>query len=160
MIARWLTLNFFIILIIVLWSMLQGYDSSMILIGKVLSQAAFVLFLMNLNMYFIFLFIRKSKVRTVKVTLAQISKRLMKYHIPISITATLLIAGHGMIMMLTHNNSLLNRKIISGIFSFGVLMILLYSGLLRRHKSTGKRRRFHYTTAFLFFGFVFLHIFL
>jgi len=37
---------------------------------------------------------------------------------------------------------------------------LLFSGLLRRWKATGKRRRFHYIMAFVFFGFVIFHIFL
>src|SRR5690606_41921628 len=62
-----------------------------VLVATIIAQAAFILFLVNLNMYFIFLLIRKSKSRKVKVKLAQIAKRMMKYHIPIATTASFLI---------------------------------------------------------------------
>lgn len=160
MIARWLIVNITTVLVIVFWSVSQGYDSNAILLGKVLSQAAFILFLVNVNMYFVFLLIRKSKVRNVKIKLAKISKQMMKYHIPIAITASLLIVFHASIMITAFYNRLWNGKIGSGAAAISVLLILLYSGLLRRRKATGKRRRFHYTMAFIFLGFVLLHIFI
>lgn len=160
MIGRWLSTNIITVFIIILWSLYQGYDTSLILIGKLLSQAAFILFLININMYFVFLLIRKSKIRPMKVKLAQISKRMMKYHIPIAITATILIIGHGVIMLSAYVDSVWTLKMIIGLFSIGVLIILLYSGLLRRWKSTGKRRKFHYIMAFVFFGCVLFHIFI
>jgi membrane protein YdbS with pleckstrin-like domain len=49
-------------------------------------------------MYFVFLLIRKSTIRKVKVKLAKISKKMMKYHIPFAITASLLIGVHAVIM--------------------------------------------------------------
>lgn len=156
MIVRWLTVNILTIALIMLWSFYQGFESNYILIGKLLAQAAFTLFLINLNMYFVFLLIRKSKVRELKIQLARISKQLMKYHIPIATTATILIILHGAIMLYVHE---LNFKIASGILSVCGLIFLLFSGLLRRKKATGRRRKFHYKTAFLFFAFVLFHIF-
>lgn len=160
MIARWLTVNIITVCIIVFWSIYKGYESNIILVGKILSQAAFVLFLINVNMYFVFLFIRKSKIRNVKVKLAKISKGMMKYHIPIAITASLLIISHAAIMIYAHYDYLWKAKITSGAITIGVLAVLIYSGLLRRWKASGKRRRFHYTMAFVFFGTILIHIFI
>jgi hypothetical protein len=157
MIVRWIIINLITIFIIISWSFYQGYDSSYVLTGKLIAQAAFILFLINLNMYFVFLLIRKTKVRKVKIKLAQISKKMMKFHIPIAITASLLIIFHGSIMLTVQN---WDPKTWSGILAILGLTVLLFSGLLRRKKATGRRRRFHYTMAFLFFFLVFLHIFI
>lgn len=157
MITKWLLINILTVLFIIVWSAFQGFDSNTILIGKILAQVAFILFLVNLNMYFIFLLIRKSKVRNVKIKLARISKQMMRYHIPSAITATGLILFHSTIMLFVHDWSL---KTASGVSAIGALFILLFSGLLRRQKATGMRRRLHYRTAFLFFTFVLVHIFI
>lgn len=160
MITRWLTINIITVLLIVLWSLYQGYDSNYILIGKIIAQAAFILFLININMYFVFLLIRKSKIRNVKVKLAQISKKMMRYHIPIAITASLLIIVHAALMISAYVTDLWKAKTVSGAAAIGILIILLFSGLLRRWKASGKRRKFHFTMAFVFFGFVILHVFI
>jgi hypothetical protein len=160
MITKWLTVNLLTIFIIIIWSTLQGYESSSIFLSKVFAQVAFILFLINLNMYFVFLFIRKSKLRDVKIKLAKISKRMMKYHVAIAVTATTLVALHAGIMLYTFYEAFFKGKTISGAFLIGLLGILLFSGLLRRRKATGRRRKFHYMMAFVFFGFMFLHIFL
>ncbi|MBP2242796.1 hypothetical protein J2Z40_003377 [Cytobacillus eiseniae] len=160
MIAKWLIMNGLTIIIIVLWSLYRGYESNYILIGKIISQAAFILFLININMYFVFLLIRKSKIRKVKIQLAKISKKMMKFHIPIAITATVLIISHAAIMITAHQEQLWKAKTITGAVAFSLLVLLLYSGLLRRWKASGKRRRFHYTMAFIFLGFVLFHVFI
>lgn len=157
MILKWLAVNIVTILSIIIWSQLKGYQSNDILLGKVIAQMAVVLFLINLNMYFVFLMIRKSKIRDVKIKLARISKKMMKFHVPLAITATTLVICHAVIMFYAHSD-LLNYKTVTGVLLFGVLSILLFSGILRRKKATGKRRKFHYTMAFLFFGFMLLHI--
>jgi hypothetical protein len=160
MIAKWLTINIIAIILIILWSLYQGFDSSYILIEKLIAQAAFILFLINVNMYFVFLLIRRSKVRNVKVKLAKISKKMMTYHIPIAVTASLLILMHAAIMIFGQLDHLWKAKIISGAITLGLLLLLLYSGLLRRWKASGKRRKFHYIMAFIFLGFVLIHIFI
>lgn len=160
MIVRWLCLNILTVFLIVCWSLYQGFDSNYILWGKVLSQSAFILFLININMYFVFLLIRKSKIRDVKVKLAKISKKMMKFHVPIAVTASLLIIAHATIMISVHLGDFWKAKTASGVLSIGILAVLLYSGLLRRWRSSGKRRKFHYVMAFVFFGFTILHTFL
>ncbi len=157
MIAKWLITNICIVFMILIWSMAQGYGNPTILIGKLFSQVAFILFLVNLNMYFVFLFIRRTKVRAAKIKLAKISKRMMKVHIPLAISATTLVLFHAILMALVHD---WNIKTASGALAVFGLAILLFSGWLRRKKATGKRRRFHYTMAFIFFGFILFHIFI
>ena len=73
-IFSWLAINIITVLLIVLWSSYRGADSNYILLGKIAAEAAFCLFLININMYFVFLLIRQSKVRNVKVKLAKLSK--------------------------------------------------------------------------------------
>ena len=159
MITRWLTVNVLTVLLLIIWSLLyQGFDSYEILTGKVFAHIAFVLFLVNINMYFVFLFIRKSKVRAVKVKLAKLSRKMMKYHVAIAVTAMVLIVLHVYMMIQIYVDDLLTFKVFSGFSAVGVLLVLLGSGLLRRKKATGKRRKLHYTMAFIFFGFVLVHI--
>ncbi|MGM0903240.1 MAG: hypothetical protein ACQEXB_19340 [Bacillota bacterium] len=160
MITKWLTLNLLTIFIIVVWSNLQGYESSSIFFSKIFAQVAFILLLINFNMYFVFLLIRKSKLRDVKIRLAKISKRMMKYHVAIAVTATTLVVLHAGIMLYVHYNNLFKGETLSGAFLIGMLSFLLINGLLRRKKATGKRRKFHYMMAFIFFGFMLLHIFI
>ncbi|WP_342508243.1 hypothetical protein [Sporosarcina sp. FSL K6-2383] len=161
MIARWLAVNVLTVLLLITWSLLyQGFDSYTILTGKVFAHIAFVLFLVNINMYFVFLFIRKSKVRAVKVKFAKLSRKMMKYHVAIAVTATILIIVHAFIIIKIHVDDLLKLKTMSGFLAASMLVILLFSGLLRRKKATGIRRKFHYTMAFIFLGFVLLHILL
>ncbi|MCT8138212.1 hypothetical protein H1D32_10860 [Anaerobacillus sp. CMMVII] len=160
MIRKWLLVNALTICLIVGWSFYQGSDSYYILSAKIISQVAFVLFLVNINMYFVLLLIRKGKDRTVKVKLAKITKVMMKYHIPIAVTAVVLIVFHAVLMMSIHTLGLQNLKVISGVLAFIVLLILLFSGVLRKLKSSGFRRKFHYRMAFIFFGFIIVHIFM
>ncbi|RHW38186.1 hypothetical protein D1B31_15055 [Neobacillus notoginsengisoli] len=157
---RWLLTNGLTILVIMSVSIYRGYDSNAVLFGKLLGQGAFILFLVNLNMYFVFLLIRKSRIRDVKVSLAKTSKKMMKYHVPFAVTATLLILTHAMFMGYAHFGSLFQAKTASGAVAILVLSVLLYSGYRRRQKATGKRRKFHYTMAFIFIAFALGHIFL
>ncbi|QOY38747.2 hypothetical protein AWH56_023860 [Anaerobacillus isosaccharinicus] len=160
LIRKWLLVNTLTICLIVGWSFYQGSSSYYILSAKIISQVAFVLFLVNVNMYFVLLLIRKGKDRNVKVKLAKISKKMMKYHVAIAITAVGLIVLHGSMMISVHTQQLQNSKIVSGIFAFLVLTILLFSGVLRKLKASGFRRKFHYRMAFIFFVFVITHIFI
>ncbi|OCA81581.1 hypothetical protein A8F94_22180 [Bacillus sp. FJAT-27225] len=159
MILRWVLTNVILVAIILFISLYRGYDSSAILYGKLVAQAAFILFLVNSNMYIVFLLIRKSRIREVKVKLAKISKKLMRYHIPFAVSASVLILVHIGIMVYTYWSSLLQQKILTGIAAVAILPILLYSGYRRHKKATGRRRKSHYWMAFIFLFFVGIHIF-
>ena len=160
MIVFWIGLNIIALLIVIIWSLFQGYETKTALIGKTFSQIAFPFILINFNMYFLFLLIKKSKVRSTKIKLAKLSKQIMKFHIHIALTAALFIVLHGMMMIRTYDPLVLTGKLASGYTAFLIFLILLFSGILRKLKATGKRRRFHYITAFIFMGGLLFHIFI
>lgn len=159
----WLLLNSVIVVgtCIYIW-IFRSQDSSVVIVGQVFSQLAILLFFINVNMYFIFLVIRKTKVRKIKISLAKLSRRMMKSHIWIGIMGTILIVFHGGIMLVKVGGNIgyTHTKVLSGILSILLLMITIYAGYLRHKKSSGLRRKFHYVTAFLFTFFFLLHMFL
>ncbi len=140
----------------------RSHDSQIVTLGQVFAQFAIILFIVNVNMYFIFLVIRRTKVRKLKIALAKMSRHMMKSHIKLAIIGTILIVFHGGIMLVKLGGIVgyTNPKIISGILAILCLAVTLFAGYRRYKKASGFRRKFHYTTAFIF-TFVFLvHLFL
>lgn len=158
----WITINILFLLAstIYIW-IIRSPESFLVGTGVVLGQAAVILFLINVNMYFIFLVIKKSSQRNVKVTLAQIAKRMMRWHIHIAVVATSIILIHGLIMLnevgpivgYTH------PKMMSGYKALFLLALTLFGGYRRYRKASGFRRKFHLVMAMLF-AFIFtVHLF-
>ncbi|WP_258000339.1 hypothetical protein [Bacillus sp. Marseille-P3661] len=159
MIKRWLLGNLLIALLVIVWSYWnREYVSPIILSGQTIAIAAVILFLVNFNMYFVLLMIRKGKNKEVKKKLALFSRKMMKLHVPLAITAVALIIIHAFIMGVFHPIGLITLKKISGIVAIAVLYVHLFSGWLRRKKATGFRRKFHASISFVFFFFMFLHL--
>jgi hypothetical protein len=148
-----------LISIIYIW-LIRPHESSWVVVSQFLSQAAILLFFVNINMYFIFLVIRKTSFRKVKIRLAKFSRKMMKYHVPIALLGAILIIGHagsnvtvlGPILGYTH------LKLMSGYLSFLLLLIVLYAGYLRHLKASGFRRKFHLISAITFFVVFLLHM--
>lgn len=159
MVKRWIAVNILFIIAVIVWSWTRETISIEILTARTIAQLSIIFFLANINLYFVFLIIRKSKNRDVKKGLAKLSRKAMKLHIPIAVTGTSLILIHAIIMLSAHPLAFLSLKKISGLCAIIVLFILLCSGLLRRWKATGFRRRFHITMAFTFLLFLIIHIF-
>lgn len=159
MVKKWVAVNILFIIAVVIWSWQKETISVEILMAKTLSQISLIFFLANINLYFVFLIIRKNKNKQVKKTLAKMSRKAMKIHIPIALTGTSLILIHAVMMLLNHPVELLSLKKISGFMAFLVLLVLLFSGLLRRWRASGFRRKFHITMAFTFLFFFVIHIF-
>jgi hypothetical protein len=159
----WIFINGLLIIgsTIYIW-MVQPNDSTVILFGKLFAQVAILLFFINVNMYFIFLVIRKSKVRRIKITLSKISRKMMKTHIPIALAGTSVIVLHAWIMLFQLGETIgfYHPKMITGYFGIVMLSLTLYAGVLRHKKSSGFRRKFHLTTAMIFAGVFVIHLFL
>jgi hypothetical protein len=159
----WTFFNIVLVLfsIIYIW-LVRPHESSWVVVSQFLAQAAILLFFININMYFIFLVIRKTPLRNVKIRLAKFSRQMMKFHIPIALLGTTIIIGHaainlkelGPVLGYTH------LKLISGYISFLLLFIVLYAGNLRHVKASGFRRKFHLIFAMIFFTAFLLHMFI
>lgn len=159
MVKKWIGLNILFILAVVIWSLMGETISVEILTAKTIAQVSLLFFLANINLYFVFLIIRKSKNKEIKKKLVKMSRRAMKLHIPIAVTGTSLIVVHAIIMLVEHPIDFISLKKLSGVAAFLVLFVLLFSGLLRRRKASGFRRKFHINMAFTFLLFFIIHIF-
>lgn len=159
----WIIINALLVIstIIYIW-IFRLHDSQIITLGQVFAQIAIILFIINVNMYFIFLVIRRTKVRKFKITLAKMSRQMMKSHIKLAIIGTILIVFHGGIMLVKLGELIgyVNPKMMSGMLAILLLAITLFAGYLRHKKSSGFRRKFHYTSAFLFTILFMVHLFL
>ncbi|MEH7009299.1 hypothetical protein V7087_00520 [Neobacillus niacini] len=159
----WIAVNSILIVfsVIYIW-FFRPHDSSLVITAQFLAQMAMILFLVNINMYFIFLVIRKSLVRQVKIRLAKFSRVMMKWHISIAITATTIIIGHAAINLyeIAPVIGYGNLKLVSGYLALSVLSLTLAAGYMRHKKASGFRRKFHLITAMTFFLVFFIHMFI
>lgn len=159
----WIAVNSFLIVFsfIYIW-FFRPHDSNLVIIAQFLAQMAMILFLVNINMYFIFLVIRKSSVRQIKIRLAKFSRAMMKWHIKIAITATTIIIGHAAINLyeIAPVIGFGDPKLVSGYLAISILLLTLSAGYLRHKKSSGFRRKFHLTTAMVFFLVFLIHMFI
>ncbi|MGO4886464.1 hypothetical protein ACJ2A9_01790 [Anaerobacillus sp. MEB173] len=159
MVKWWSVINIFFIFAVFIWSWQKDVPSTVIMTGQGIGQIALLFFLLNVNMYFVFLMIRKTKNRKTKKTLAVISRKTMKLHIPIAITGTALILLHATLMISYHTIPLTNFKMVTGYLSFFILVLLLLTGYRRHIKASGFRRKSHIFMAFTFLLMVIIHIF-
>jgi uncharacterized membrane protein len=113
-------------------------------------------------MYFIFLIIRKTKKREIKIRLATISRYLMKGHIKIALFSTIFTIGHIMINIFKYGPMIgyLHIKMVMGYSSFSLLMITLIAGYQRHKKASGFRKKFHRIMAMIFTFLFLLHMFI
>lgn len=159
----WIAVNGMFVIVSALYIWLADTQlSAVITTGKLFSQLAILFFLVNVNMYFIFLVIRKSKQRSVKVALAKISRKMMKFHIHIAVIGTSLILVHAGVMLTQMGQyiSYAHPKMLAGYMSIVMLAVTLIGGYRRRQRATGFRRRFHLVMALLFAGVFTIHLFL
>ncbi|MFB6467784.1 hypothetical protein ACE38V_13420 [Cytobacillus sp. Hz8] len=145
--------------IIFIW-IFQPHINTLTVISQFLAQIAIILFIVNLNMYFLFLLIRKTKQRTMKIRLATFSRYLMKWHIKIAISSALLIAGHVIInfMKLGRIIGYDHIKMMMGYMAFILLQVTLIAGYLRHKKASGFRKEFHRVTAMVFTVIFLIHL--
>ncbi|MDP4084760.1 MAG: hypothetical protein Q8934_09120 [Bacillota bacterium] len=159
----WTAVNIILIVgtIIYIW-FFSSHNNSYIITSQFLAQIAIILFFINVNMYFIFLVIRKTSIRKVKIHLAKFSRIMMKWHIKIGVIATIIIIGHasinlfqvGPVVGFTH------PKLVTGYLAILLLSVTLFAGYLRHKRASGFRRKFHLVSAFVFLAAFLLHMFI
>ncbi|WML24019.1 hypothetical protein [Neobacillus sp. OS1-33] len=157
----WTVTNVLLIIgsIIYIW-FFRPHDSILIVISQFSAQIAMILFIFNVNMYFIFLLIRKTKQRKIKIRLATFSRYFMKWHIKIAISAAILIIGHSWINLFKIGPIIGfgHIKLLMGYSSFIFLIITLFAGYLRHKKASGFRKRFHRIIAMIFTVIFLIHM--
>ncbi|WP_088006469.1 hypothetical protein [Indiicoccus explosivorum] len=81
----------------------------------------------------------------------------IRFHIAFAVTGAALVLWHaaGMVLQVS-----ISGKSASGFLAVGALVPLLWTGYRRKQKSSGKRRRHHRYTAFVFILIASLHILL
>jgi membrane-anchored protein YejM (alkaline phosphatase superfamily) len=121
------------------------------LFGRLAIGYFFLSFLLYLFLYLIS-HLPKSKARGRLVIFTRVY---IRFHIAISIIGALLIVLHVTIM-----TSLMpkTQETITGLLTMIALFSVLFTGYLRKRKSSGKRRRFHRYMAFLFITLVIIHV--
>lgn len=82
----------------------------------------------------------------------------IRFHIAVAIIGTLFICLHALLMLSII--PLTSPLAISGLFSLLSLLGVLVTGYLRKQKSSGRRRRYHRYTAFIFIATVIIHMLL
>jgi hypothetical protein len=147
--------------IIYIW-FFREHDSSLIVISQLLAQIAIILFFININMYFIFLVIRKSSQRKIKILLAKFSRVMMKWHIKIAVLATMIIVGHALINLFQIGPVIgfVHLKLLTGYLAIILLAVTLYAGYMRHKKASGFRRKFHLISAMIFLVCFIIHMFI
>lgn len=158
----WIAANTFLILltVIIIW-FIRPHTTFFVSLGQFFAQIAILLFLVNINMYFIFLVIRKSNIRGVRIALAKFSRRMMRAHIPLAISGTALILFHAGIMLwqLSPVFGFFHLKWLTGYTALFMLGMTLFAGTLRHYRASGFRRRFHLISALIFGAAFLLHLF-
>lgn len=146
--------------IVYIW-VFRPHSSSIIITSQLFAQIAMILFLINVNMYFVFLVIRKTSQRKIKIALAKFSRQLMKWHIKIALMATAIIIGHVAINLLEIGPMIgyTHLKMLTGYFAFFFLVLTLLAGYLRHKKASGFRKKFHRTLAMVFTALILIHMF-
>lgn len=80
----------------------------------------------------------------------------IRFHIALAIVGVLLIFLHVTLML---NIIPLNTKhTLSGLLTIMTLVVVIFTGYLRKLKSSGRRRRYHRYISFLFIIFLIIHI--
>lgn len=157
----WMIINVVILLVsvVVTW-FVRPHESQSSILGVFFSQVSFILFLVNANMYFIFLVIRKSPDRDIKKMFASLSRRVMRGHVPFAIVGTILIFIHAYVMIRTATDVLgmTHPKILTGFTALTALAVTLFAGNLRRKRASGFRRKFHLVVALSFATIMIFHL--
>ena len=159
----WIAINIIFIGVVMTytWS-IQGNYSSIILIGQLFAQIAVLFFAINLNVFFIIQVIKKAQKKKVKISLAKLLRKLMKYHVRIASIGSIFIIIHATIMLYHVGNSIgyIHPKFLSGYIAIFALSINLFAGYLRHNRASGIRRKFHLYMAFIFALFFSVHLFI
>ncbi|MFB4163243.1 hypothetical protein ACE1TI_05240 [Alteribacillus sp. JSM 102045] len=114
--------------------------------------AATVYFLLAFLLYPLLLGVKHLRFRW----LVKFTRIYIRFHIATAIGGTVLLLPHITGMPLYASFS--NPKALTGLLTICTFSAVLVSGYFRKKRSSGKRRRYHRYSAFIFIGFLFVHL--
>ena len=151
----WFFINI-IVFIFAIWKITTGYINLPIIFGGL----GFILVLYNWTRHAVFSTIRSNISRERKVKLAQFSKKVLPYHKWTGSLALVLILTHFIFITHYYEFTIHSAKMLSGLFAFMILILMVSSGWLRFFKTTYAIRLLHLTLGFCLFISVIIHLIL
>lgn len=125
-------------------------------LAKTLGTTALVYFAISFMLYpFLFTISRMGK-RTIRNKFVTFTRIYIRFHVAAAIFGTVFIFLHAWRMITIIPLGTLHK--VTGIVSVLTLMGVLITGYLRKQKSSGKRRRYHRYSSFLFAAAVLIHL--
>lgn len=158
---HWIVLDLIYILgsTLYIW-MVKLNSQTVVAFAKNTAWVAILFFLINGSMYFIFLTIKKTKNKSIRIYFAKLSRKIFKQHIQFGIIGAGLITVHAIWMLIKGGSyfGFFHPNLITGYFAFLLLIMTLTAGYIRRLKANGFRRKFHLIMALSFITSLFIHI--
>jgi small-conductance mechanosensitive channel len=125
-------------------------------LAKTLGNTALVYFAIAFMLYPFLLSISRMGKRSIRKKLVTFTRIYIRFHVATAIFGTVFIIFHAGWMV--SNNPLGSLHGITGIVAVLALFGVLITGYLRKQKSSGKRRRYHRYSSFLFIAAVLIHL--
>jgi hypothetical protein len=158
----WTIINLMLLLgtFAVIW-LLGEKTTFMVTTAILLGQLALLLFVVNINMHFIFKVIKTTSRRSLKILLVKISRKMMKLHVKIALIGTAFVVIHAGIQLSQSAPyvGLAHPKLVTGYVGVALLALTLFGGYQRKLRASGFRRKFHLIMALLLGLALLLHIF-
>lgn len=152
----------FLTLISLYIALFNPVRSDIISFAKLTATVSIFLFLTNASMFIIFMTIRKTKSKQVKLFFVKLSRKVFKFHIPIAITATSLVSFHAFVMVF-YKGAVINYfdlNVMFGVIAYLLLIFTLIAGYYRYRRASGLRKKTHRYLALSFVTAFIIHLLL
>jgi len=153
----WFYLNLMTFLYALLYFLWRLPTSVSLFFALTFGLLGLLFILLNWNMHALFSKIRKLTSRKKRIQIAKHARKIMPYHIHIGILALVFVLAHLLLINDLYSFSW-HLKTVSGYGAFIGLIIVLFSGWLRRIRASRKNRLFHLYTSFFLFLLIVWHL--
>ncbi|WP_221569047.1 hypothetical protein [Alkalihalobacillus sp. TS-13] len=122
------------------------------------AYTALIYFILSFILYLFLQWISRSGRSNFRKKLVTFTRIYIRFHVAAALLGVTSLLMH--VLLMAKFGLMESRAGVSGMIAIGGLAVLLFTGYLRKRKSSGKRRRFHRFTAYLFLFFVLIHMLL
>jgi cation transport ATPase len=125
-------------------------------LAKTLANFAIIYFAIAFLLYLFLYGISHLPISRTRKRLVTFTRIYIRFHIAVAIVGTIFITLHATLMLSII--PITSQTAITGLLTLISLIGVLFTGFLRKRKSSGKRRRFHRYVSFLFVSFLVIHL--